>query len=171
MTDHFVATKLVFSGKKYINDEITNDNGSQQHLKNSSCSCGNFLIFIVRGGTTLSTSLSPSPTSCTGMSIRLSPCSSLFWYLCLSNIFINMTVSIPPMTKHAITWYREDAIDRSVKELSKPDDGISFSGKRISQRALAANNGPRNVKPRWRSHGMRKQITLQLKSVNKLCVK
>ena len=131
MTDHFVAPKLVFSGKKYINDEITNDNSSQQHLKNSSCSCGNFLIFIVRGGTTLSTSLSPSPTSCTGMSIRLSPCSSLFWYLCLSNIFINMTVSIPPMTKHAITWYREDAIDRSVKELSKPDDGISFSGKRI----------------------------------------
>ena len=33
MTDHFVATKLVFPGKKYINDEITNDNSSQQHLK------------------------------------------------------------------------------------------------------------------------------------------
>ena len=33
----------------------------------------------------------------------------------------------------------EDAIDRSVKELSQPDDGISLSEKRIiSQRALAA---------------------------------
>ena len=32
-----------------------------------------------------------------------------------------------------ITWYGKDAIDcRSVKELSKPDDGL------ISQRALAA---------------------------------
>ena len=30
----------------------------------------------------------------------------------------------------------EDAIDRSVKELSQPDDGISFSEKRISQRAV-----------------------------------
>ena len=34
--------------------------------------------------------------------------------------------------------YGEDAIDRSVKELSKPDDGISFSEKWISQGALAA---------------------------------
>ena len=33
-------------------------------------------------------------------------------------------------------WYGEDAIDRSVKELSQLDDGISFSEKRISQRAL-----------------------------------
>ena len=32
----------------------------------------------------------------------------------------------------------EDAIDMSVKELSKPDDGISFSEKRMSQRALAS---------------------------------
>ena len=40
---------------------------------------------------------------------------------------------------------------QSVKELSKPDDGISFSEKRISQRALAAKNGPRIVKWRWRS--------------------
>ena len=30
----------------------------------------------------------------------------------------------------------EDAINRSVKELLQPDDGISFSEKRISQRAL-----------------------------------
>ena len=37
-----------------------------------------------------------------------------------------------------ITWYGEDAIDKSVKALSKPDDEISFSEKRISQRALAA---------------------------------
>ena len=50
-----------------------------------------------------------------------------------------------------ITWYGEDAIDRSVKELSKRDDGISFSVKQISQRALAAN-GPRIVKQRWRLH-------------------
>ena len=35
-----------------------------------------------------------------------------------------------------ITWYGEDAIDRSVKELSQLDDGISFREKRISQRAL-----------------------------------
>ena len=33
--------------------------------------------------------------------VRLSPCSSLFSSLCHSNIFINMTVIIPPMTKHA----------------------------------------------------------------------
>ena len=46
-------------------------------------------------------SLSPSPTYCTGTSIRLSPSSSLFLSLCHSNIFINMTVIIPPMTKHA----------------------------------------------------------------------
>ena len=39
-------------------------------------------------------------------------------------------------------------LDMSVKELSKPDDGISFSEKRISQRALAAKIGPRIVK--WR---------------------
>ena len=26
-----------------------------------------------------------------------------------------------------ITWYGEDATDRSVEELSNPDDGISFS--------------------------------------------
>lgn len=32
--------------------------------------------------------------------VRLSPCSSLFSSLCLSNIFIDMTVIIPPMTKH-----------------------------------------------------------------------
>ena len=30
----------------------------------------------------------------------------------------------------------EDAINRSVKELLQPDDKISFSEKRISQRAL-----------------------------------
>ena len=35
-----------------------------------------------------------------------------------------------------ITWYGEDAIDRSVNELSQLDDGISFSEKRISQTAL-----------------------------------
>ena len=35
-----------------------------------------------------------------------------------------------------ITWYGEDAIDRSVKELSQPDDEISFSEKQISQRTL-----------------------------------
>ena len=34
--------------------------------------------------------------------------------------------------------WRLDAIDRSVKELSQPDDGISFSENQISQRALAA---------------------------------
>ena len=32
-------------------------------------------------------------------------------------------------------------IGRSVKELLKPDNGILFSEKRISQRALAAKNG------------------------------
>ena len=37
-----------------------------------------------------------------------------------------------------ITLCGEDAIDRSVKELSQPDDGISFSENQISQRALAA---------------------------------
>ena len=42
----------------------------------------------------------------------------------------------------------EDAIDMSVKELLKPDDGISFSEKRMSQRALASKNGPRIVKRR-----------------------
>ena len=26
-----------------------------------------------------------------------------------------------------ITWYGEDVIDRSVEQLSKPDDGISLS--------------------------------------------
>ena len=51
-----------------------------------------------------------------------------------------------------ITWYGEDAIDRSVKDVSKSDDEISFSEKRIGQRALAAENGPRIVKRRWRSH-------------------
>ena len=45
-----------------------------------------------------------------------------------------------------ITWFGEDAIDRSVKELSKPDDGISFSEKRISQRALAAKKRSSNCK-------------------------
>ena len=45
-----------------------------------------------------------------------------------------------------ITWYGEDAIDRSVKELSKPDDGISFSEERISQRALAAKKRSSNCK-------------------------
>ena len=45
-----------------------------------------------------------------------------------------------------ITWYGEDAMDRSVKELSKPDDGISFSEKRISQRALAAQKRSSNCK-------------------------
>ena len=45
-----------------------------------------------------------------------------------------------------ITWYGEDAIDRSVKELSKPDDGISFSEKRISQTALAAKKRSSNCK-------------------------
>ena len=43
-----------------------------------------------------------------------------------------------------ITWNGEDAIDRSVKELSKPDDGISFSEKRISQRTLAAKKRSSN---------------------------
>ena len=39
----------------------------------------------------------------------------------------------------------EDAIDRSVKELSQPDDGISLSEKRIiSQRALAAEKRSSN---------------------------
>ena len=37
-----------------------------------------------------------------------------------------------------ITLDGEDVIDRSVKELLQPDDGISFSEKRISQRALTA---------------------------------
>ena len=32
-----------------------------------------------------------------------------------------------------ITFYGEGAIDRSVKELSQPDDGTLFSEKRISQ--------------------------------------
>ena len=46
-----------------------------------------------------------------------------------------------------ITWYGEDAIGcRSVKELSKPDDGISFSEKRISQRNLAAKKRSSNCK-------------------------
>ena len=46
-----------------------------------------------------------------------------------------------------ITWYGEDAIGcRSVKELSKPDDGISFSEKRISQRTLAAKKRSSNCK-------------------------
>ena len=40
----------------------------------------------------------------------------------------------------------EDGIDRSVKELSKPDDGISFSEERISQRALAAKKRSSNCK-------------------------
>ena len=35
-----------------------------------------------------------------------------------------------------ITWYGKDVMDRSVKELSQLDDGISFREKRISQRAL-----------------------------------
>ena len=37
-------------------------------------------------------------------------------------------------------------MDRSVKELSKPDDEISFSEKRISQRALAAKKRSSNCK-------------------------
>ena len=37
-----------------------------------------------------------------------------------------------------ITLPGEDAIDRSVKELSQPDEGISFSENQISQRALGA---------------------------------
>ena len=46
-----------------------------------------------------------------------------------------------------ITLCGEDAIDRSVKELLQPDDGISFSENQISQRALAAKkNGLRIVK-------------------------
>ena len=44
-----------------------------------------------------------------------------------------------------------DAIDMSVKELSKPEDGISSSEKRMSQRALASKNGPRIVKRRGHS--------------------
>ena len=38
----------------------------------------------------------------------------------------------------------EDAIDRRVRELSQPEDGISLSEKRISQRALAAEKRPSN---------------------------
>ena len=38
----------------------------------------------------------------------------------------------------------EDAIDRNVRELSQPDDGISLSEKRISQRALAAEKRASN---------------------------
>ena len=40
----------------------------------------------------------------------------------------------------------EDTIDRSVKELLKPDDGISLSEERISQRALAAKKRSSNCK-------------------------
>ena len=51
-----------------------------------------------------------------------------------------------------ITLCGEDAIDWSVKELSQPDDGISFSEKQISQRALAAKkNGLWIVKATLRS--------------------
>ena len=32
-----------------------------------------------------------------------------------------------------ITWYGEDAMDKIVKELSQPDDGISLSENRISK--------------------------------------
>ena len=36
----------------------------------------------------------------------------------------------------------------AVKELSKPDDGISFSEKQMSQTTLASKNGPRIVQGR-----------------------
>ena len=42
----------------------------------------------------------------------------------------------------------EDAIDMSVKELSNPDDGISFSEKQMSQKTLASKNGHRIVQGR-----------------------
>ena len=45
---------------------------------------------------------------------------------------------------HITLFNGEDAIDRSVRELSQPDDGISLSEKRMSQRALAAEKRASN---------------------------
>ena len=48
------------------------------------------------------------------------------------------------VSPYSLIWRRCDW--QSVKELSKPDDGISFSEKRISQRALAAKKRSSNCK-------------------------
>ena len=45
---------------------------------------------------------------------------------------------------HITLFNGEDTIDRSVRELSQPDDGISLSEKRMSQRALAAEKRASN---------------------------
>ena len=69
-------------------------------------------------------------------------------WVCIIVVYLDELCTFVPN----ITLCGEDAIDRSVKELLQPDDGISFSENQISQRALAAKkNGLRIVKATLRS--------------------
>ena len=61
---------------------------------------------------------------CTGTSIPSSSCSLLFWSLCHSNIFINMTVIIPPMTKHARLC--QNCLPKNIFLLVSRDDAQEF---------------------------------------------
>ena len=54
--------------------------------------------------------------------------------MCIIVVYLDELCTFAPN----ITLCGEDAIDGNVKELSQPDDGISFSEKQITQRALAA---------------------------------
>ena len=73
----------------------------------------------------IDSSLSPSPTSCTGTSIRLSPSSSsLFWSLYHSNIFINMTVIIPTMTKRPTLC--QNCLPKNIFFIVSRDDAQDF---------------------------------------------
>ena len=62
--------------------------------------------------------------------------------MCIIVVYLDELCTFVPN----ITLCGEDAIDKSVRELSQPDDGISFSEKQISQRALAAKQ---LLKRRW----------------------
>ena len=69
-------------------------------------------------------------------------------WVCIIVVYLDEFCTFVPN----ITLPGEDAIDRSVKELSQPDEGISFSENQISQRALGATkNGLWIVKARLRS--------------------
>ena len=68
----------------------------------SSCSSGIFVLFTVSPCTILFSCLSLSPISCIGICLSTrSWWYWLTWFLGHSNVLINMTVIIPPMTKHA----------------------------------------------------------------------
>ena len=59
------------------------------------------------------------------------PCSSLLWSLCHSNIFINMTVIIPPMTKHARLC--QNCLPKYIFLLVSRDDAQEFRQEKRSR--------------------------------------